>query len=144
MKHRICRCAVTAAVTANRRFWRWVFPRNQAFSGLVTRHGYQAWLQRNSTFWSLRKPQFPAAGFQAGFHGNLSKPDILDGTQRPGTQLVRTESDGTGHAGAGDEVVKGLHPALLRPSGLMRPVRACAKRAGHAGAGAAMRHKVFV
>ena len=45
-------------------------------------------------------------------------------------KLVRTESDGAGH-----EVVKGLHPALLRPSGLMRPVRACAKRAGHAGAG---------
>ena len=50
-------------------------------------------------------------------------------------KLVRTESDGAGHTGAGDEVVKGLHPALLRPSGLMRPVRACAKRAGHAGAG---------
>ena len=61
------------------------------------------------------------------------------GTHEPVRKLVRTESDGAGHA-----VVKGLHPALLRPSGLMRPVRACAKRAGHAGAGAAMRHKVFV
>lgn len=51
-------------------------------------------------------------------------------------KLVRTERDGAGHAGASDEVVKSLHPALLRTSGLMRPVRACAKRAGHAGAGA--------
>ena len=33
-------------------------------------------------------------------------------------KLVRTESDGAGHAGAGGEVVKGLHPALSRPSGI--------------------------
>ena len=54
-KYRICRGAVTAAVTAKQHFWSWVFPsevskvfpRNQAFAGLVTN-----------------------AGFQAGFHGN--------------------------------------------------------------------------
>ena len=32
--------------------------------------------------------------------------------------LVRTESDGEGHAGAGSEPVKTLPPALLRPSGI--------------------------
>lgn len=33
-------------------------------------------------------------------------------------KLVRTERDGAGHAGAGGEVVKCLHPALSRPSGI--------------------------
>ena len=35
-------------------------------------------------------------------------------------KLVRTESDGAGHAGAGagGEVVKGLRPALSRTSGI--------------------------
>ena len=35
-------------------------------------------------------------------------------------KLVRTESDGAGHAGAGagGEIVKGLRPALSRPSGI--------------------------
>ncbi len=40
------------------------------------------------------------------------------GTHEPVRKLVRTESDGAGHAGAGGEVVKGLHPALSRPSGI--------------------------
>ena len=42
------------------------------------------------------------------------------GTHEPVRKLVRTERDGAGHAGAGagGEVVKGLRPALSRPSGI--------------------------
>ena len=40
------------------------------------------------------------------------------GTHEPVRKLVRTENDGAGHAGAGGEVVKGLHPALSRTSGI--------------------------
>ena len=53
-------------------------------------------------FLNLRKPQFPAAGFQGCFHGkrhvNLSKPYLRGGTHWGGTQAG---THGIGGAGAG-------------------------------------------
>ena len=96
-KYRICRGAVTAAVTAKQHFWSWVLPRKPAFAG--------GWLTARLTakqhFWNLRKPQFPATGFQgvstesgifwtgyrAWLRARLQRNrGFLIGTHSPGTQ----------------------------------------------------------
>ena len=102
---------------------------------MVTKHGYSETALFGASENLSFQPQV-SKRVSTGTCQNLTSWTVRSAQVR---KLVRTERDGAGH-----EVVKGLHPALLRPSGLMRPVRACAKRAGHAGAGAAMRHKVFV
>ena len=100
MKYRICRGAVTAAVTAKQHFWSFrklQFPAT-GFQGVSTESGifwtgYQCWLPS----WLTRKPRFSdwyaRRRYATGTHGkaafagaeNLSKP-YLQNLKKPETQ----------------------------------------------------------
>ena len=95
-----------------------VLPRKPAFAG--------GWLTARLTakqhFWNLRKPQFPAAGFQAGFHGIRH---FLDGYR----------GHGYGQGYSGSMVFWMVNKATVNRGGLTRepPFWAGYQRAGYQG-----------
>ena len=98
MKHRICRCAVTAAVTANRQVYRAGVSKSVsketgggAAGGVVTKG-----VTTETDVCRLLVDSAVDSTF--GASENFSSWTVRSAQVR---KLVRTESDGAGHAGAG-------------------------------------------